>query len=98
MCRDPRQRRAATTVAHAFPLTALTFGPTGATIVAGGVDNIIRVYDLRKEGETSLELRGHDDTITGLSLAPNGGDLLSNCMPPSPPVIITTSNNDDDNK
>lgn len=77
---DARQRRAAQTISHSFPLTALTFGPTGGSVIAGGIDNVIRVYDLRKDGEVNLELRGHDDTISGLALAPNGGDLLSNSL------------------
>lgn len=75
---DIRQRRSTQTISHAYPLTAVTFGIEDKTILAGGVDNVVRQYDLRKEGAISLELHGHEDTISGISLSPDGGLLLSN--------------------
>lgn len=40
-----------------------------------------RRWDLRKsDSAIDLELRGHADTITGLSLSPDGTHLLSNAM------------------
>ena len=46
---------------------------------AGGLDNVIRGWDLRTD-EVVLELKGHGDTVTGLSLSPDGSRLLSNSM------------------
>ena len=41
------------------------------------------MWDLRK-GEVSQTLSGHTDTITGLSLSPDGNHLLSNSMVSGP--------------
>lgn len=45
----------------------------------GGIENAISVWDLRK-GEVSMSMPGHTDTITGLSVSPDGNLLLSNAM------------------
>lgn len=39
-----------------------------------------QMWDLRKAGATTLTLTGHEDTITGLALSPDGNYLLSNAM------------------
>lgn len=39
-----------------------------------------QVWDLRKDDEPSLQLKGHSDTVTGLRLSPDGSHLLSNSM------------------
>ena len=39
----------------------------------------VQVWDLRR-GEVVYSLAGHGDTVTGLSLSPNGYYLLSNSM------------------
>ena len=54
----------------------------GQYIYSGGIDNLIRRFDVRK-GNTEVPdmiLEGHLDTITGLSLSPDGHHLLSNSM------------------
>ena len=48
-------------------------------VYSGGLDNNITVWDLRK-GEQSMSLTGHTDSITGLSLNPDGTHLLSNAV------------------
>ena len=45
----------------------------------GGIENTVKVWDLRK-GEVSLTLRGHNETITGMRLSPDGTHLLTNAM------------------
>ena len=61
-------------------------------VFSGGIDNKIRCWDLRlaqeaamaevgaAEPEPVFELVGHADTITGISLSPDGTQLLSNAM------------------
>lgn len=48
-------------------------------MISGGIDNDIKVWDLRKNA-TLYKLKGHADTITGLSLSPDGSYVLSNAM------------------
>lgn len=48
-------------------------------VYTGGIENVISVWDLRK-GQVSMTMPGHSDTITGLSLSPDGNHLLSNSM------------------
>ncbi|KAJ3413450.1 hypothetical protein HDV05_008019 [Chytridiales sp. JEL 0842] len=76
---DPRApKRAAHMFQEKYQVTAVAFGDEH-TVFSGGIDNEIKVWDLRK-GAVSYELRGHLDTITGLRLSPDGGFLLSNAM------------------
>lgn len=48
-------------------------------IFSGGIDNVVKGWDLRKL-EASMLLNGHTDTVTGLSVSPDGSFLLSNSM------------------
>ena len=41
---------------------------------------VIRKFDVRKAGQEVLSLRGHEDTVTGLCVSPEGSHLLSNAM------------------
>jgi Prp8 binding protein len=42
--------------------------PQSSQVYTGGIDNTIKVWDLRKE-EVSFTLEGHGDTITGMRAA-----------------------------
>ena len=44
-----------------------------------GIENVVKVWDLRKE-EVSMTLKGHSDTVTGMSVSPDGTHLLTNAM------------------
>lgn len=48
-------------------------------IFSGGIDNVIKGWDVRKL-DVSMLLTGHTDTVTGLSVSPDGSFLLSNAM------------------
>ncbi|EKM79831.1 hypothetical protein AGABI1DRAFT_57038 [Agaricus bisporus var. burnettii JB137-S8] len=58
------------------PVTAVCWSADGANVYAGGIDNEIHVFDIRKN-EQVYSLSGHTDTPTSLSLSPNGSYLLS---------------------
>jgi len=76
---DPRVRSAVQTLPESYQVTAVEFSADGSQVFAGGLENEIKIWDLRKE-EVSLTLKGHTDTLTGLRLAPDGNLLLSNSM------------------
>lgn len=62
-----------------FQVTTVTFNDTAEQVLSGGIDNEIKVWDIRKK-EILYTLRGHTDTVTGLSLSPDGSYILSNSM------------------
>lgn len=45
------------------PVTAVEWSQDGNQCFAGGVDNEVKVWDLRK-GEVVFTLRGHTDTVS----------------------------------
>ncbi|XP_055386283.1 U5 small nuclear ribonucleoprotein 40 kDa protein [Condylostylus longicornis] len=76
---DARKKFSVQTFENNYPVTAVCFNDVGDLIISGGIDNDIKVWDSRKN-EIVYKLRGHADTITGLSLSPDGSYLLSNSM------------------
>nr|ODN86261.1 Prp8 binding protein [Cryptococcus depauperatus CBS 7841] len=58
------------------PVTAVEWSGDGARCFVGGVDNEIKVWDLRTQ-EVLYTLQGHTDTIASLSLSPNSHYLAS---------------------
>jgi Prp8 binding protein len=60
-----------------FPITAIALSEAGNELFTGGIDNDIKVWDLRKEAVT-YSLLGHTDTVTSLQLSPDNLTLLSN--------------------
>ena len=76
---DPRQRGAAKSYNSTYQVTAVAFGDGGDQVFAGGIDNQVHVWDLRRDA-LLYKLSGHTDSITGASLSPDGGRLLTNSM------------------
>ncbi|CAI9729066.1 small nuclear ribonucleoprotein 40 kDa protein-like [Octopus vulgaris] len=76
---DSRKRGAVQTFQNVYQVTSVTFSDTAEQIISGGIDNDIKVWDLRKN-DILYRLRGHTDTPTGLELSPDGSYLLSNGM------------------
>ncbi|KIR54635.1 Prp8 binding protein [Cryptococcus gattii Ru294] len=58
------------------PVTAVEWSSDGNQCFVGGVDNTIKVWDLRTT-KVLYALHGHTDTIASLSLSPNGHYLAS---------------------
>ncbi len=51
----------------------------GNELYAGGIDNDVKVWDLRKKA-VAYSMLGHTDTITSLELSPDAQTLLSHSM------------------
>ncbi|WWC63700.1 uncharacterized protein I303_106305 [Kwoniella dejecticola CBS 10117] len=58
------------------PITAVEWSKDGNQCFVGGVDNEVKVWDLRSL-EILYTLRGHTDTICSLSLSPSGHFLAT---------------------
>jgi Prp8 binding protein len=76
---DIRKKAASFTLDNTYQVTSVCFNDTAEQVFSGSIDNDIKVWDIRKN-EILYRLRGHTDTITGLSLSPDGSFLLSNSM------------------
>lgn len=76
---DLRQKTPAQTLPGKIPVTSVSFNDTADKIFIAGVDNDVKVLDLRKK-IIDYVLFGHTDTITGISLSHDGSYLLSNSM------------------
>ncbi|CAH8675437.1 unnamed protein product [Schistosoma rodhaini] len=76
---DRRQKACVQTFQNTYQVLSVTFSDTAEMIFSGGIDNVVKGWDLRKL-EASMLLNGHTDTVTGLSVSPDGSFLLSNSM------------------
>lgn len=76
---DGRKKAPAATMEAQYQVTAVTFNDTAEQIISSGIDNVIKLWDLRKNRIVNT-LQGHTDTVTGLSLSPDGSHVLSNSM------------------
>jgi Prp8 binding protein len=76
---DARVKRCSHTIPSNFPVTSVCFSLDNMRLFSAGIDNDIKVWDLRKN-EIILRLEGHDDTVTGIQLSHDGSYLLSNSM------------------
>ncbi|WZN63238.1 U5 small nuclear ribonucleoprotein [Chloropicon roscoffensis] len=77
---DLRWKRSAKTLQDTYQVTSVAFSDQADLVFTGGVDNVVKVWDARKDDEVLYTLRGHSGTITGLSLSHDGSFLLSNSM------------------
>jgi len=76
---DPRKKGKASTLVNPYQVLTVSFNDTAEQIFTAGIDNDIKVWDLRSNAVVN-KLRGHTDTVTGLSLSADGSYLLSNAM------------------
>ncbi|KAL7780464.1 hypothetical protein CFE70_010487 [Pyrenophora teres f. teres 0-1] len=74
---DTRTKDAVTFIPTDFPITAICLAEAGNELFTGGIDNDIKVWDLRKQAVT-YTLLGHTDTVTSLQMSPDKQTLLSN--------------------
>jgi len=76
---DIRIKHSQATFDAEYSVCAVTFNSDNNQIFSAGIDNVIKVWDLRRQSML-FSLEGHTDTVTGLSLSPDGNFLLSNSM------------------
>lgn len=76
---DVRVKGCLETINNGFPVTAVCFSDQSDKVFSAGIDNEIKVWDLRKS-QVLMTLEGHTDTVTGIKLSPDGNFLLSNGM------------------
>ncbi|OQR78524.1 U5 small nuclear ribonucleoprotein 40 kDa protein-like [Tropilaelaps mercedesae] len=76
---DARRKTPVKTLQDQYQLTAITFNDTADQVITGGIDNVLKLWDLRKD-EVAFLMQGHQDTVTGLTLSHHGGLVLSNSM------------------
>lgn len=74
------KKKAVRKMVHAVPQTCVELSADGERAYTAGVDEVVRAWDARMDGEAVLTLAGHEDTITGLALSPCGSYVLSNAM------------------
>jgi len=77
---DARVKTCSSSYASKYAVTAVCFSDAGDQIFSGGIDNDIKVWDVRNNKEPSLTMVGHEDTISGVRLSPDGSYLLTNSM------------------
>lgn len=60
-----------------FPIIAVALSEAGNELFSGGIDNDIKVWDMRKK-DVAYSLKGHVDTVCSLQVSPNSQTLVSN--------------------
>ena len=73
---DPRTKHAADHIQTDFPVTAVALAEAGHELYSGGIDNDVRVWDLRKKAVV-YSMLGHADTVTSLRVSPDAQSLVS---------------------
>ncbi|KAL9041975.1 MAG: hypothetical protein Q9180_000923 [Flavoplaca navasiana] len=73
---DPRQKRSIDDMETGFPITSVALAEAGNELYSGGIDNDIKVWDMRKQS-VIYTLSGHTDTVTSLQPSPDTQALLS---------------------
>ena len=76
---DMRSRRSVQQFESEFAILAVSFSDNDEVIFTAGIDNVVRAWDRRREGVV-FTLEGHTDSVTGMSLSPDGASLLTNSM------------------
>ncbi|KAB5539264.1 WD40-repeat-containing domain protein [Coniochaeta sp. 2T2.1] len=76
---DPRTKNAVDYIQTDFPITAVAISEAGNEIYSGGIDNDIKVWDVRKK-QVVYKMLGHADTVTSLRVSPDSQQLMSYSM------------------
>ena len=84
---DLRAKGAVAIFRTKLPATAVAFSADASGVFVGGLDNDLKMFDIRVAGGgeddargPSMTLRGHTDTITGVAVSPDGTHVLTNAM------------------
>ncbi|KZZ87663.1 WD40/YVTN repeat-like-containing domain protein [Moelleriella libera RCEF 2490] len=76
---DPRSKNAVDYIETDFPITSVAMSEVGSEVFTGGIDNDIRVWDLRKKAVV-YSMIGHSDTIMSMKVSPDAQSLVSYAM------------------
>ena len=76
---DRRKRGEAMSFDSNYQALTCCFNENGEQIISGGLDNDIKVWDL-KANNLAFVMKGHTDSVTGISLSPDGNYVASNAM------------------
>jgi Prp8 binding protein len=76
---DSRRKISIQSLQNMYQVTSVCFTDTAEQVVSGGIDNDLKVWDLRKN-EVIYTMHGHSDTVTGMELSPDGSYLLTTAM------------------
>ncbi|XP_037079851.1 U5 small nuclear ribonucleoprotein 40 kDa protein-like isoform X2 [Pollicipes pollicipes] len=76
---DGRKKTPSATLQTTYQVTAVSFNDTAEQVFSSGLDNEVKVWDLRKNA-VLYRMKGHSDTVTGMSVSPDGSYLLTNAM------------------
>lgn len=61
---DPRVRRSVAEFMNQYQVTAVCLSRDDQQVMSGGIDNEIKVFDVRKL-DIAYTMTGHNDTVTG---------------------------------
>lgn len=59
------------------PVWSVAFAPDGKSLVTGGRDKTVRLWDISKAKASSVTLDGHEDGVQAVVFAPDGARLFS---------------------
>ncbi|KAK9386577.1 WD40-repeat-containing domain protein [Lipomyces mesembrius] len=76
---DPRTKHAVEYMETDFPVLAVAFGEGGNQVFSAGIDEDIKVWDLRQRGVV-YTLPGHADAVTSLNVSEDMQYLVSHSM------------------
>lgn len=62
---DPRVRRSVAEFMNQYQVTAVCLSRDDQQVMSGGIDNDVKVFDVRKL-DIAYTMTGHNDTITGM--------------------------------
>jgi len=62
-------------------VTSLTFSPDGARVAVGGIDGIVRVWEIASKTETQV-IRGQQGWVIGVAYSPDGTRLVTSVGDP----------------
>ncbi|OQR93216.1 WD domain-containing protein [Achlya hypogyna] len=78
---DTRLKREVNNIEERFQVTAVCFGGDSNTVFSGGVDGLVKQWDMRKSEAGPVDIfAGHSEIITSLQLSPDCNFVLSNAM------------------
>lgn len=77
---DPREKLPVSKIKTDFPLLSATYNNAGDTLYIGGIEPVIRAFDVRAMDKELWQCGGQNDTITSIAINKDDSILLSRSM------------------